>query len=60
MNVVPHTQPEQVLEDQLVARLVVVNCAKTAVTDEASMLEDVDFELELIHRDISNRITRPL
>lgn len=39
-------QPEQVLEDELVAQLVEMNFAKVAVTDEASMLANLTAQLE--------------
>ena len=37
-NVVAMTQPEQVLEDELVAQLIGQGYTRAAVTDEASML----------------------
>jgi type I restriction enzyme R subunit len=44
--VTPITQPEQVLEDQLVAQLVGQGYARVAVTDEASMLANLKAQLE--------------
>ncbi len=46
LNIVPMTQPEQVLEDALVAQLVGMGYAKAAVTDEASMLANLKAQLE--------------
>ena len=37
-NLIPITQPEQTLENELVAQLVGLGFAKAAVTDEAAML----------------------
>ena len=45
-NTVPMTQPEQVLEDELVAQLVGQGYTRTAVTDEASMLANLKAQLE--------------
>jgi len=42
---IPITQPEQVLEDGLVAQLVGLGYAKVAVTDEASMLANLKGQL---------------
>ncbi len=45
-NAVPMTQPEQVLEDELVAQLIGQGYTRTAVTDEASMLSNLKAQLE--------------
>ena len=45
-NVVAMTQPEQVLEDELVAQLVGQGYTQAAVTDEASMLANLKVQLE--------------
>lgn len=45
-NTVPMTQPEQVLEDELVAQLVGQGYTRAAVTDEASMLANLKAQLE--------------
>lgn len=45
-NTVPITQPEQVLEDELVAQLVGQGYTRAAVTDEASMLANLKAQLE--------------
>ena len=45
-NVVSMTEPEQVLEDKLVAQLVDQGYTKVAVTDEASMLANLKAQLE--------------
>lgn len=45
-NVVPMTEPEQVLEDKLVAQLIGQGYTKVAVTDEASMLANLKAQLE--------------
>jgi type I restriction enzyme R subunit len=42
---VPFTQPEQALENDLVAQLVGLGFAKAAVTDEATMLANLKAEL---------------
>lgn len=42
---IPFTQPEQVLENELVAQLVGLGFAKAAVTDEATMLANLKAEL---------------
>lgn len=42
-------QPEQVLEDELVAQLVEMNFAKVSVTDEASMLANLKAQLEVFN-----------
>ena len=44
-NTVPFTQPEQALENELVAQLVGLGFAKVAVTDEATMLANLKAEL---------------
>ena len=44
--VTPITQPEQILEDQLVAQLVSQGYTRAAVTDEASMLANLKAQLE--------------
>lgn len=46
LNVIPATQPEQVLEDQLVAQLVAQGYARVTVTDEATMLANLKAQLE--------------
>lgn len=46
MNVLPLTQPEQVLENDLVAQLIGLGCAPVAVTDEATMLANLKAQLE--------------
>lgn len=45
-NVVPMTEPEQVLEDKLVAQLIGQGYTNVAVTDEASMLANLKAQLE--------------
>jgi type I restriction enzyme R subunit len=45
-NVVPMTQPEQVLEDEMVAQLIGQGYTRAAVTDEASMLANLKAQLE--------------
>ena len=45
-NAVPMTQPEQVLEDELVAQLMAHGYTRTAVTNEASMLANLKAQLE--------------
>lgn len=45
-NAVPMTQPEQVLEDKLVAQLIGLDYERVAVTDEASMLANLKAQLE--------------
>ena len=45
-SVVPMTEPEQVLEDKLVAQLISLDYTKVAVTDEASMLANLKAQLE--------------
>ena len=45
-KVVPMTEPEQVLEDKLVAQLITQGYTRTAVTDEASMLGNLKAQLE--------------
>jgi len=45
-TVVPMTEPEQVLEDKLVAQLIAQGYTRTAVTDEASMLANLKTQLE--------------
>ena len=42
----PNTQPEQVLEDQLVAQLIDLGYSKADVTDEASMLANLKAQLQ--------------
>ena len=44
--ITPITQPEQVLEDELVAQLVGQGYAQVAVTDEATMLANLKAQLE--------------
>jgi type I restriction enzyme R subunit len=44
-NLIPITQPEQALENELVAQLVGLGFAKAAVTDEATMLANLKAEL---------------
>jgi type I restriction enzyme R subunit len=44
-NAIPLTQPEQALENELVAQLVGLDFAKVAVTDEATMLANLKAEL---------------
>jgi len=44
-NLIPITQPEQALENELVAQLVGLGFAKAAVNDEASMLANLKAEL---------------
>ncbi|MBE2283972.1 MAG: type I restriction endonuclease subunit R [Prosthecobacter sp.] len=44
-NTLPFTQPEQALENELVAQLVGQGFAKAAVTDEATMLANLKAEL---------------
>ena len=46
MNILPITQPEQVLEDKLVAQLIGQDYKQVAVTDEATMLANLKSELE--------------
>ena len=46
LNVIPATQPEQVLEDQLVAQLIGQGYTRAAVTDEESMLANLRAQLE--------------
>lgn len=43
---IPFTQPEQVLEDELVARLLAQGYERAAVTDEASMLANLKAQIE--------------
>jgi len=45
-NVVSITEPEQVLEDKLVAQLISQGYGQTSVTDEASMLANLKAQLE--------------
>lgn len=45
-KVVPMTQPEQVLEDKLVAQLIAQGFMRAAVTDEVSMLANLKVQLE--------------
>jgi type I restriction enzyme, R subunit len=45
-NAVPMTQPEQALEDELVAQLIGQGYTRAAVTDEASMLANLKAQLE--------------
>ncbi|MDA7510472.1 type I restriction endonuclease subunit R [Verrucomicrobia bacterium] len=45
-NTVPMTQPEQVLEDELVAQLVGQGYERVSVADEASMLRNLKAQLE--------------
>jgi type I restriction enzyme, R subunit len=45
-SVVPMTEPEQVLEDKLVAQLITQGYPRTRVTDEASMLANLKEQLE--------------
>ena len=45
-KIVPMTQPEQVLEDELVSQLVGHGYKQAAVTDEASMLANLKSQLE--------------
>ena len=53
-NVVSMTEPEQVLEDKLVAQLVGQGYTKVAVTDEASMLANLKAQLEAFKRGDTN------
>ena len=46
MNTIPITQPEQVLENELVARLIGQGYTPVAVTDEATMLANLKAQLE--------------
>ena len=48
-NVVAMTQPEQVLEDELVAQLVDQGYTRAAVSDEASMLANLKAQLEALN-----------
>ena len=45
-NAVPMTQPEQVLEDELVAQLIGLDYTGATVTDEAAMLANLKAQLE--------------
>jgi len=45
-NIVPGTQPEQVLEDQLVTQLIAQGYTRAAVTDETSMLANLKAQLQ--------------
>jgi type I restriction enzyme, R subunit len=45
-NAVPFTQPEQALENELVAQLIGQGYTKVAVTDEATMLANLKTQLE--------------
>ena len=45
-NIVPTTQPEQVLEDQLVKQLIAQGYTRAAVTDETSMLANLKAQLQ--------------
>ena len=45
-SVVPMTQPEQVLEDKLVAQLICEGFTRASVTDEMSMLANLKAQLE--------------
>ena len=45
-NTAPMTQPEQVLEDEMVAQLIGKGYTRAAVTDEASMLANLKAQLE--------------
>lgn len=45
-NAVPMTQPEQVMEDELVAQLIGLDYSRATVTDEASMLANLKAQLE--------------
>lgn len=46
MNVLPVTQPEQVLENDLVAQLIALGYTQVAVTDETTMLANLKAQLE--------------
>lgn len=48
-NVVPMTEPEQVLEDKLVTQLIAQGYLLAAVTDEASMLANLKAQLEVFN-----------
>ena len=48
-NVVPMTQSEQVLEDELVGQLIGQGYTREAVTDEASMLANLKAQLEVFN-----------
>ena len=45
-NTIPMTQPEQMLENELVAQLIRQDYKRVAVTDEATMLENLKAQLE--------------
>lgn len=45
-NVVPMTEPEQVLEDKLVEQLIAQGYSRASVTDEASMLANLKAQVE--------------
>ena len=45
-NTIPLTQPEQVLENELVAQLIALGYSKVAVTDEGTMLANLKAQLE--------------
>ena len=45
-NTIPMTQPEQVLENELVAQLIGQDYTRVAVTDEATMLANLKAQLE--------------
>jgi type I restriction enzyme, R subunit len=49
-NSVPMTQPEQVLEDKLVAQLIGLDYTRVAVTDDASMLANLRTQLEAFNK----------
>jgi len=49
-NAVPMTQPEQVLEDNLIAQLDGQGYTKAGVTDDASMLANLKAQLEAFNR----------
>ncbi|MBN8420803.1 MAG: type I restriction endonuclease subunit R [Verrucomicrobia bacterium] len=46
MNVLPLTQPEQVLENDLVAQLIALGYTQVAVTDEGTILANLKAQLE--------------
>jgi type I restriction enzyme R subunit len=48
-NVVPMTEPEQVLEDRLVAQLIAQGYLQAAVADEKSMLSNLKAQLEALN-----------
>ena len=48
--IIAMTQPEQVLEDELVAQLMAHGYPRAAVTDEASMLANLKAQLEAFNQ----------